>query len=193
MPRALSKRWKAAVRKYLIDENTMLAAGNCQTSQAMAIYYNIFEPAERKAAFEQLINLIEEQEYHLDVGVLGGRVLFHVLTDFGYSDLAFSMITRPDYPSYGNWIARGATTLWELFQPEGSDRIGSLNHHFWGDISSWFTQALSGIRMAPHGEPNEVDFRRRSSRASHMPKRSTLHPQAASLPHGRGMRTTSLC
>ena len=69
------------------------------------------------------------------------------------------MITRPDYPSYGNWIARGATTLWELFQPEGSDRIGSLNHHFWGDISSWFTQALSGIRMAPHGEPNEVDFR----------------------------------
>ena len=36
------------------------------------------------------------------------------------------MITRPDYPSYGNWIARGATTLWELFQPEGSDRIGSL-------------------------------------------------------------------
>ena len=156
--RALSKRWKAAVRKYLIDENTMLAAGNCQTSQAMAIYYNIFEPAERKAAFEQLINLIEEQEYHLDVGVLGGRVLFHVLTDFGYSDLAFSMITRPDYPSYGNWIARGATTLWELFQPEGSDRIGSLNHHFWGDISSWFTQALSGIRMAPHGEPNEVDF-----------------------------------
>lgn len=157
--RALSKRWKAAVRKYLIDENTMLAAGNCQTSQAMAIYYNIFEPAERKAAFEQLINLIEEQEYHLDVGVVGGRVLFHVLTDFGYSDLAFSMITRPDYPSYGNWIARGATTLWELFQPEGSDRIGSLNHHFWGDISSWFTQALSGIRMAPHGEPNEVDFR----------------------------------
>ncbi|WP_418588319.1 family 78 glycoside hydrolase catalytic domain [Hominenteromicrobium sp.] len=157
--RALSKRWKAAVRKYLIDENTMLAAGNCQTSQAMAIYYSIFEPAERKAAFEQLINLIEEQEYHLDVGVLGGRVLFHVLTDFGYSDLAFSMITRPDYPSYGNWIARGATTLWELFQPEGSDRIGSLNHHFWGDISSWFTQALSGIRMAPHGEPNEVDFR----------------------------------
>ena len=157
--RALSKRWKAAVRKYLIDENTMLAAGNCQTSQAMAIYYNIFEPAERKAAFEQLINLIEEKEYHLDVGVLGGRVLFHVLTEFGYSDLAFSMITRPDYPSYGNWIARGATTLWEMFQPEGSDRIGSLNHHFWGDISSWFTQALSGIRMAPHGEPNEVDFR----------------------------------
>ena len=157
--RALSKRWKAAVRKYLIDENTMLAAGNCQTSQAMAIYYNIFESAECKAAFEQLINLIEEQEYHLDVGVLGGRVLFHVLTDFGHSDLAFSMITRPDYPSYGNWIARGATTLWEVFQPEGSDRIGSLNHHFWGDISSWFTQALSGIRMAPHGEPNEVDFR----------------------------------
>ena len=105
------------------------------------------------------------------------------------------MITRPDYPSYGNWIARGATTLWELFQPEGSDRIGSLNHHFWGDISSWFTQALSGIRMAWRRTVNRMRWisARRSSRASHMPKRSTLHPQTASLPHGRGMRTTSLC
>ena len=157
--RALSKRWKAAVREYLIGQNTMLAAGNCQTSQAMAIYYNIFEPAERKAAFEQLLNLIEDEDYHLDVGVLGGRVLFRVLSDFGYSDLAFAMITRPDYPSYGNWIERGATTLWEMFQPEDSDRIGSHNHHFWGDISGWFIEALAGIRMAPHGNTDEVEFR----------------------------------
>ena len=96
---------------------------------------------------------------HFYTGVLGGRVIYRVLAENGYIDLAYNMIVRPDYPSYGNWIARGATTLWEVFQPEDSDRIGSLNHHFWGDISSWFTQALSGIRMAAHGEPNEVDFR----------------------------------
>ena len=114
----------------------------------MAIYYNIFEPAERKAAFEQLINLIEEKEYHLDVGVLGGRVLFHVLTDFGYSDLAFSMITRPDYPSYGNWIARGATTLWEVFQPEGSDRIGSLKSPLLGRHQQL---VYAGALRYPHG------------------------------------------
>lgn len=82
-------------------------------------------------------------------GVLGGRVIFHVLTDFGRSDLAFNMIVRPDFPSYGNWVARGATSLWEDFQPEGGD-VTSHNHHFWGDISSWFIQALAGIRFNPH-------------------------------------------
>lgn len=39
----LARRTKAAVRKYLVDFDRMLALGNCQTSQAMALYYHIFE------------------------------------------------------------------------------------------------------------------------------------------------------
>jgi alpha-L-rhamnosidase len=56
------------------------------------------------------------------------------------------MITRPDYPSYGNWIERGATTLWENFDPDFMD---SPNHHFWGDISAWFYKVLAGIKVNP--------------------------------------------
>lgn len=93
------------------------------------------------------------------VGVLGGRVLFHVLTQFGRSDLAFQMITRPDFPSYGDWVRRGATTLWENFFPEG-EQPSSMNHHFWGDISGWFIQALAGIRVNPKGRSvSEIDLR----------------------------------
>ena len=51
--------------------------------------------------------------------MLGGRVIYRVLAENGYIDLAYNMIVRPDYPSYGNWIKRGATTLWEGFYPEG--------------------------------------------------------------------------
>ena len=86
-------------------------------------------------------------------------MIFHVLTDFGRSDLAYKMIARTDYPSYGNWIKRGATTLWETHQPEGG-RVLSLNHHFWGDISGWFIQALAGIRYNPHrSDFAEVEIR----------------------------------
>ena len=87
----------------------------------------------------------------MDVGVLGGKVLFHVLTRFGYTDLAFSMITRPEYPSYGNWVAQGATSLWEDFMEDPA----SMNHHFWGDISAWFIKAVAGIRLNPEG--NDVN------------------------------------
>lgn len=139
--------YKAAIRASLIDYNTMCAAGECQSSQAMCLYYGVFTEPERAAAFGKLLEMIHAADDHIDVGVLGGRVLFHVLSEFGHSDLAFKMITRDDYPSYGNWLKRGATTLWEDFFP---DKVSSMNHHFWGDISAWFIKCIVGIQLNPH-------------------------------------------
>ena len=66
------------------------------------------------------------------------------------------MIIRPDFPSYGNWIKNGATTLHEGFL---ANRVDSLNHHFWGDISGWFVKCLSGIQFNPTGDDmNKVDI-----------------------------------
>lgn len=137
-----------SIRENLIDLKTLTVFGECQSCQAMALYYGVFEPEEEQAAFDKLLGFIHSADDHIDVGVLGGRVIFHVLSRFGYSDLAFKMITRPDYPSYGNWIERGATTLWENFDP---DFVDSPNHHFWGDISSWFIKTLGGIKLNPTG------------------------------------------
>lgn len=144
----LAKQFKADIRKHLIDFGTMTAIGNCQTSQAMAIFYGIFEPGECPAALNRLLDFIHAKNDHFDVGVLGGRVIFHVLAQFGHSDLAYKMITTPEYPSYGNWLVQGATSLWEQFDSDLS-RVSSMNHHFWGDISSWFIQYLAGIRLNP--------------------------------------------
>ena len=137
--------YKSAIRGKLIDQNTLLAEGNCQTSQAMALHYGVFEEAEKETAFQRLLELIHDADDHIDVGVLGGRVIFHVLSDFGYSDLAFHMITREDYPSYGNWIKRGATTLWENFLPDG---VSSMNHHFWGDISLIIIKGCTSLSVS---------------------------------------------
>ena len=154
----LYQRLRIASRNKLLNLDTMIAAGNCQTSQSMAIFYSLFESGEKKAAFDQLVKMIEQNDCLMDVGVLGARVLFHVLSDFGRSDLALKMIVTPKFPSYGNWVKRGATSLWEDFLPEGGN-INSLNHHFWGDISHWFYRHLAGICFNPHGNNlNEVDI-----------------------------------
>lgn len=149
-------RLRKAGRERLLDLSTMTALGSCQTSQAMAIFYSLFDQGEKPEAFRRLLGLIHERDDHMDVGVLGGRVIFHVLSDYGCSDLAYRMITRPDYPSYGCWLARGATTLRESFWPEDRD---SLNHHFWGDISHWFLRHLAGIHYHPHRKSGEADIR----------------------------------
>ena len=144
--RSEAAKYKAAIRENLVDFNTMYAVGECQSSQAMCLYYGVFEEAEESAAFDVLLKLIHDRDDHIDVGVLGGRVIFHVLERFGESDLAYKMITREDYPSFGNWLARGATTLWENFFP---DKVASMNHHFWGDISAWFIKCVAGLRLNP--------------------------------------------
>jgi len=152
----LYNKLRSNIRKYLIDFGTMTAIGNCQTSQAMAIFYNVFDEGEKDKAFARLIEYIERRDYHLDTGVLGARVIFHVLSMFGRSDAAYDMITNPTNPSYADWILRGATSLWEDFNPEGS-RVNSLNHHFFGDISNWFITQIAGIQVNPYrNNINEV-------------------------------------
>ena len=158
--RAEGDRYRAAIRTHLIDAETLVAHGACQTAQAMCLFYGVFEKDEEEVAFARLLDFIHKADDHMDLGVLGARVLFHVLDQFGYSDLAWHIITRTDYPSYGNWVVRGATTLWESFFSGKDDGLPSLNHHFWGDVSAWFIKCVAGIRVNPtRKDPHTVEIR----------------------------------
>lgn len=148
---ALAEKVKTAFRENLLDKQSGAVKGNTQTGQAMAIFYGLLTDEEKPKAFNLLLKYIDEADGHFKTGVLGGRVIYRVLAENGEVDLAYNMIVRPDYPSYGNWVKRGATTLWEGFQPENG-RVLSLNHHFWGDISAWFYTYLSGMRINPTGK-----------------------------------------
>ena len=156
---ALSDKVKKAFRDNLLDKESGAVKGNTQTGQAMAIFYGMLEKDEKPKAFELLLKYIDEADGHFNTGVLGGKVIYRVLAENGKIDLAYNMIVRPDFPSYGNWIKRGATTLWEAFHPENG-RILSLNHHFWGDVSAWFYIYLAGLRVNPTGRDTaNIDIR----------------------------------
>ena len=137
-----------AIREHLIDEETATVFGNTQTAQAMGLYYGFFEGNAFQKGFRKLLELIREKDDHCYCGVVGASVFYKVLAENGYADLAVRLITRTDFPSYGNWIARGATTLWETYRREG-DVINSLNHHFWGFISEWLYKYIAGIKINP--------------------------------------------
>lgn len=136
---------RAAIRSHLMDLALYTADTRCQTSQAMAIYYNIFDPDEQDAAFRVLLDIIHENDDFLDVGILGARVLFHVLSARGESALAYKMITRKEWPSYGHFIEQGLTALSEEFIRDDG-KWDSRNHHMFGDISNWFISRLAGLQ-----------------------------------------------
>ena len=148
----LAEQMKIAIRENLIDFDTMTAFGNCQTCQALAIEFGVFEDKERNLAFKKLLEIIKRDNNRMLCGVIGARYLFHILAKNGYSNLALDMITADEYPSYANWVKKGCTALCETFLADGQTiRAGqySQNHHFWGDISSFFIQWLAGIKPNP--------------------------------------------
>lgn len=138
-----------AVTENLIDHENHTVFGGTQTCLALALYHGLFHENEYDAAFKNLLELIKEKDGHCYCGVVGGYVFYDLLAENGYVDLALDIITKNSFPSYADWINRGATTLWEAFRREG-DTINSLNHHFWGFVSSWFYKYIAGIRVNPN-------------------------------------------
>ncbi len=137
---------RATVRRELIDKDTMTVSGSCQSSQCIALYYGVFEPHEEPQAFERLLEFIHAKKDTFDCGFIGMHAIFHVLTRFGRSDLAYKMIMGREYPSYGHLIDIGETAMPEKFM-EDPLLVGSHNHHFLGDISRWFTFNIGGLEV----------------------------------------------
>ena len=152
--RELRARLKASFRREWL--NGCLVRCRTQTAQAMALYYGAFEPEERQEAYGALRNLILTDPNGMRVGILGGRVLFEVLSEFGDGSLAYRLIAKPDFPSYAYHLRWGATTLWEGFhrlnegeltRADGVPRMLSLNHHFWGFLSGWLYRRVAGLQV----------------------------------------------
>lgn len=143
-----SRALREAVRRELVDHETLTVRGETQTAQALALYYGIFEPQEEQAAFAVLERLIEQNGGSFDCGVVGLYAMLHVLSHFGRGEVAWRMVTQREFPSYRNLLDRGETALVESFQPEGSRfQDDSHNHHFFGDVLRWFFFELAGLQI----------------------------------------------
>ncbi len=150
---------RISVRSEFIDTESCTADTKCQTSQAMAIYYDVFNEDEKEKAFSVLLDIIHKNNDFIDFGILGARIMFHLLCDYGEEDLAYKMITRKEWPSYGHFIEQGLTALPETFFPDYKE-CDSLNHHFFGDIANWFISKVAGIRYNPDGSNHKrVDIK----------------------------------
>ena len=142
--------YRAALRAHLIDKELCVADTGCQTSQAMALYYGVFDGEEKEKAAAHLLRTIRENGDFLRTGILGARAIFHVLGDLGESELAWKMITRKEFPSYGALARFGETTVPECFDLPGEGNY-SHNHHMYCDVKNWFISSVAGLRYNPDG------------------------------------------
>jgi alpha-L-rhamnosidase len=119
---------------------------NTQTANALPLFLEIPDKSTRGGVIHNLVtDILYTNDTHLTTGIIGTRYLLDVLLETGNSALAYELATQTTYPSWGFMIARGATTLWELWQEKTGPGMNSHNHPMLGSYGAWFYRALAGI------------------------------------------------
>lgn len=121
---------------YVKEDGTCTVDEQCAV--AMTIYHGLYQ--DLQPLKQQLMRLIEAQDFHHSCGMVGLRHLYIALNICGLQEYAYRIITAKGYPGYGVWLDQDATTLWETWQP-GS----SKNHHMYSDFMSWLIKTIVGI------------------------------------------------
>ena len=129
--------------------------GYRQTSNVVPLDFNIVPEEEISPVLTRLTVDIKDHDNHLDTGAFGTAALLPALTQNGQIDLAYAIVAQTTYPSWGDWIAHGATTTLERWDP---DKTRSRDHAFLGTVDDWFYKYLAGIKPSKPGY-KEIEIR----------------------------------
>jgi alpha-L-rhamnosidase len=140
---------KAAFNKTFYNAELGQYDNGSQTSCVLPLQFGLVPDGERQRVFDRLVRKItQETNNHIGTGLIGGQYLNRVLSDNGRADLAFTIATQQDYPSWGYMASKGATTVWELWNGDTADPAMNSGNHVMlvGDFVIWVYEYLAGIR-----------------------------------------------
>ena len=89
---------KDAFLKEFTTFNGALASST-QTAYVLALKFDLLPESMRQQAAQRLVDNIKEYKYHLTTGFVGTPYLCHVLTRFGFNDIAYRLLLQQTYPS----------------------------------------------------------------------------------------------
>ncbi len=131
-------------REYYRESSSSYSIGR-QGANVFALGFDLVPEHRIEAVFKSLVRHIESgTDEHFDTGMMGTPLALDVLSRYGRVDLAYSMMNQNDYPSFGDAINQGATTIWETWLGDASH-----SHPMFGSVCQWFYQALAGINPDP--------------------------------------------
>jgi alpha-L-rhamnosidase len=139
----------AFLREYATPDGRLVC--NTQTAYVLALEFDLLPEDVRQAAVQRLVDNIKDYDNHLTTGFLGTPYLCHVLSRFGRTDVAYTLLLQETYPSWLYPVKMGATTIWERWDGEKPDStfedagMNSFNHYAYGAIGDWMYRVSAGI------------------------------------------------
>ena len=151
----LSKVKKAYMDEYM-TANGGLVSGT-QTAYVLALNFDMLPENLRQQAADRLVKNIAKYNDHITTGFIGTPYICHVLSRYGFEDVAYKLLLQKTYPSWLYPVTVGATTIWERWdaqKPDGSfqtSEMNSFNHYAYGAIGDWMYRVAAGLREAAAG------------------------------------------
>lgn len=113
-----------------------------ETLNAFCIEIGLYPEKEDADMVKWIVEDIKAHDGHITCGHIGLRYIFKILTRYGYNKVVKEFFDKDDYPSFGEQIKHGATTLYESW---GVSTNQSYNHHFKGAYGLWLYNEVLGI------------------------------------------------
>ncbi|WP_397445711.1 alpha-L-rhamnosidase [Polaribacter sp. R77954] len=143
---------KAFNQQFLVDiPNTKHKWYQSQTATVQALQFNMVPASEIETVVNGLVhNIVEVKGGHHSTGIHGNRYIYTVLSKYGKADLAYQILTTPEFPSQTYVMNSGFTTwperqfIWE--EMEGPSN--SLNHPMHSGFAAYFYESLGGIQSS---------------------------------------------
>jgi alpha-L-rhamnosidase len=148
----------AAFQANFVKTDGTVGSGS-EGGYALALGFNLLTPAQSALAANKMAAAVNAQNGHPSTGMVTTYLLLPALTSIARSDLAYQMLAKTDYPSWGYEIGLGATTIFELwnsvnadgFVNTSQDGMNSLNHANFGACAEWFYRGILGIDLMRPG------------------------------------------
>ena len=124
-----------------------------QGADIFPLAFGIVPESEKEAVLQALLSSLKKTNYHFDTGILATPLLLKVLSENGYTDIAFRLMNQRDVPGFGGGrqqVAAGCgSRVGELLQFDGVE----LDFAARNDRPQWLQHAwqrqlrLDGLRF----------------------------------------------
>ncbi len=144
---------KEAFRQEYMTPNGRLVSST-QTAYVLALAFDMLPESKRQQAAGRLAENVRRYG-HITTGFLGTPHICFVLSEYGYTELAYELLFRREYPSWLYPVTQGATTIWERWdgiRPDSTFQnvgMNSFNHYAYGAIGDWLYRRVAGIDIDP--------------------------------------------
>lgn len=152
----------SGINRTFFDRNNLSYGNGVQGEDMLALAMNIV-PNEYVQALKDKVehHYRVEAGYHLDTGIVLTPILIDYLTENGYRDIAYKIMTSKTYPSYYN-LMDGDTTFSEHWSKKWPDYYtggennrlikggGDLSHchPMFGSVCAWLYERVAGLDLA---------------------------------------------